>query len=269
MSLALLEALDNFIEATQQANKVRILAPYEKRIERDFARLFKKQGALFAAEHAKYQGHYLESIGGDIFSRLMDIIFTATQQEMNEAIKLPAAEIVKRAGDNLINQLDLAVAFDVKNPEAVSWLGNHAAEMVTKVNETTRSQIASIVTQSVDEGWSYNRTAKEIRGRFNEFAVGKPQLHIQSRAHLVAVTESANAYEYSTYQTAKGLQSMGLQMEKSWLTVGDSRVTEECHANQEQGWLDIDKQFQSGSMNQQRFPGCRCTSLHQVAEEKK
>ncbi|GAH30166.1 unnamed protein product, partial [marine sediment metagenome] len=47
--------------------------------------------------------------------------------------------------------------------------------------------IAKVVTKGVGEGQSYDKVAREIKSRFNQFAVGKPQLHIQSRAHLVAV----------------------------------------------------------------------------------
>lgn len=114
----------------------------------------------------------------------------------------------------------------------------------------------------MDKGWGgYNKTAAEIRKKYAEFGVGKPQAHIQTRAHLIAVTEAAEAYEEGSRLTAKELNDNGLPMEMAWSDVGDKRVSDGCLANSDAGWIDIDAPFPSGHMHAPpRFPpGCRCT----------
>lgn len=149
------------------------------------------------------------------------------------------------------------------SPEAVSYLQQHGASMVTKIDETTRGYIKTQVQRALDEGWSYNRTAKAITNRYKDFAIGKPQLHIQSRAHLVAITEVGNAYEQGGWEVAQYLQSQGLPMEKYWSNVGDDKVSDGCLENTAAGWIPLNDPFPSGHMRPLRFPGCRCGALYQ------
>jgi uncharacterized protein with gpF-like domain len=138
--------------------------------------------------------------------------------------------------------------------------------MVTKINDTTRDYLQTIITQATDEGWSYQRTAEAITDRYKEFAIGKPQEHIDSRAHLIAVTETGNAYAEGNLIVAKDLQDAGITMEKAWSTVGDNKVTAECQANEDQGWIPLQDEFLSGHQRPLRFPGCRCDLLTRVKE---
>ena len=104
--------------------------------------------------------------------------------------------------------------------------------------------------------------AKEIRDKFSEFSVPKPQLHIKDRAELVSVTETANAYGEGNMAFAQDLQSKGLTMVKAWQTVGDDRVSDGCQENQDAGWIGVDEMFPSGDDHEPRFPGCRCACLY-------
>ena len=95
------------------------------------------------------------------------------------------------------------------------------------------------------------------------FSVPQPQLHIRSRAHLIAVTESGAAYEQGNRAMADQLAAAGLQMEKSWLDVGDSRVTDGCQANAAAGWIPVADTFPAGADQPPLHPACRCTALYQ------
>jgi len=126
------------------------------------------------------------------------------------------------------------------------------------INRTTQGYINTQIRHAMEEGWSYDRTAKAISTRFEEFAIGKPQLHIQSRAHLVAVTETGNLYVEANMQTARTIQDMGLPIEKYWANAGDDRVSDGCLANTAVGYIPLNDKFPSGHMQPLRFPGCRC-----------
>ena len=106
-----------------------------------------------------------------------------------------------------------------------------------------------------------------IRDRFEEFAVGKPQLHIESRAHLIAVTEVGEAYSAGSLAAGEALEEAGVAMEKSWSTVGDDRVSAGCLGNEDAGWIPLNDDFPSGHQRPLRFPGCRCDLLMQAKED--
>lgn len=153
------------------------------------------------------------------------------------------------------------------NLRAQEYAKKHAAEAVTQINDTTRKEIARIVSDGVKSGSSYNDIAKAIKNKFEEFAVPMPQKHVSNRAVLVAVTELANAYCEGNAQVGNYLQDNGVKMMKAWQTLEDDRVSDGCRENERVGWIPINKEFPSGHMHPPRFPGCRCDFLQDILEE--
>lgn len=153
------------------------------------------------------------------------------------------------------------------NLRAQKYAKKHAAEAVTQINDTTRKEIARIVSDGVKSGSSYNDIAKAIKDKFEEFAVPMPQKHVSNRAVLVAVTELANAYCEGNAQVGNYLQDNGIKMMKAWQTLEDDRVSDGCKENERVGWIPINKEFPSGHMHPPRFPGCRCDFLQDILEE--
>lgn len=153
------------------------------------------------------------------------------------------------------------------NLRAQEYAKKHAAEAVTQINDTTRKEIARIVSDGVKSGSSYNDIAKAIKDKFEEFAVPMPQKHVSNRAVLVAVTELANAYCEGNAQVGNYLQDNGVKMMKAWQTLEDNRVSDGCKENERVGWIPIKKEFPSGHMHPPRFPGCRCDFLQDILEE--
>lgn len=269
---ALLPVVQAFLEAASVAQKWRELGPLEERLTREMARAFLAQGRAFMAGFGTLRSRFTEGrrlreaiTESDWFS-LFDAAAQETLTMFLGPIQDAAGQALAMGAQSVLADIGMDVAFNLRNPEAVAYLEEHGAALVTQINETTRDEIKRIVTQAVDEGWSYNRTAQEIIARFSEFAVGKPQQHIDSRAHLVAVTEAGHAYEAGSAIVVQDLQDAGLTMEKSWLTVGDDRVSDGCRANQAEGWIPVAQAHQSGHQHPLRFPGCRCTELYRRAK---
>ena len=199
-------------------------------------------------------------------NNILDNAFIATKNEFNNAVNEEITSALAIGGQQTLINAGINFSFNLKNPRAITYLENHGAELITKINDTTRAEIKEIITHAMKEGWSYNQTADAITNRFEEFAVGKPQLHIDSRAHLVAVTESANAYEAGAREAGQQIQEAGISLEKFWQTVGDERVSDGCAENEDADWIDFDEAFPSGDENPPRFPGCRCTALYRRKE---
>lgn len=261
----LLKPVDRFVEAITVAQKWRAVRAFESRLEKDMVKAFRAQGAAFIKRFAKLQGKFKESISDDDWVGIWDDVAKETRQLFINPIERAVQLSLVSAAEELIGNLEVDYRFALKNPRAVAYIEEHGATLVRGINDTTRDYIRTIIRGGADEGWSYNRIAKALTDRFSEFAVGKPQEHIESRAHLIAVTETGNAYEAGNRIVIQDLQDAGLKMEKKWSTMGDDRVSDGCRENEREGWIPVDEPHQSGDMHPLRFPGCRCTELYRRA----
>lgn len=272
--------LRRFLEAASVAEKWRVVGPVELRLQRAMARAFKVQGRKFVQGFGVLRGRFQEAGSGpwwrvrpqgralreaiheDDWLRIFDVATQETVELFFDPIQAAARAALSAGAGATLAEVEIDIAFNLANPRAVAYLDEHGYGLISQINEVTRGNIATIVSNGVDEGWSYNRMAREISSLYSEMAVGKPQAHIESRAHLIAITEAGQAYEAGSNMVVRDLQEAGLRMEKKWLTVGDDRVSEGCRDNAAEGWIPFSQAFGSGHQHPLRFPGCRCTNLH-------
>jgi hypothetical protein len=262
---SLTSVLNAFLEATTAAQKWRVVKPLERDLQKDMRTAFAAQGEAFLDGLAAERGKFSEALTQADWLQIFDKAAALTYNLFLDPLEATAIAGLTAGAGAVIADLDLGIAFDLANPRAVQYVNQHGAANVRGINDTTRSYLQTVIRQSVDEGWSYQKTAKAIKDRYAEFAVGVPQEHIRSRAELIAVTESGMAYESGSAIVVRDLQDGGLRMEKSWLTVGDNRVDPHCLANQAQGWIPLDDAFSDGTMQPLSHPACRCTALYRRA----
>lgn len=265
----LLLALDGFLEAVRKVGKVRALRPVERKLEKRMQAAFTAQGKLFVQALASVKGQFPieESVGEDDWGPLFDQAVSKTIDLFSGAIGEAAEEALLAGARVAIADLELGISFSLKNPRALAYVRTVGADKVTRINDTTRAVVKALIEQAVGEGWSYNRTARAIIERFREFAVGKPQEHIASRAHLVAVTEAGDAYEAGNFMPIQDLMGAGIEMEKAWDTMGDAKVSDGCLANEAEGWIPADQLHASGHLHPLRFPGCRCAEKYRRKQD--
>ena len=258
-STIILNTIDKLIEAVGQdpAERDNELKETEDKIQKDMQEIFTEQEQTFMAKFEKAQKHFTESATDDM-NRYLDETFTVTASKHAEKIKEGNQEAMKKAGTRLIAALGLDISFNLEQQRAVEYLQKHAAEMVSSINETTRARVKTIVVKGMQEGKSYGQVASELRERFEEFRVGRPQHHIRGRAEHIAVTEAAHGYEAGNREAADQIEDAGITLEKFWQTVGDDRVSDGCQQNERAGWIDKNQAFPSGHQRSPRFPGCRC-----------
>lgn len=167
----------------------------------------------------------------------------------------------------------LGISWTLDNPRAVAYLEDHGAELVSRIDEATRNDLRSLIDAAMREGRTYDQLAGDIQKQFKaygdpnsywRFDAPRPQAHIDSRAHLIAVTEIGEAYEDGEAQAAQELQAAGLPVVKWWSTMGDERVSAGCQENEADGEIPLDQPHSSGHMHPLRFPGCRCTENYDV-----
>lgn len=179
------------------------------------------------------------------------------------ALALAAKEVLAQYG----------ISWTLENPRAVAYLQAHGAELVTRIDETTRGELRSLIQAAMEQGRSYDQLAKDIQRQFKgygdpnsywRFDAPRPQGHIDSRAHLIAVTEIGGAYEDGEWQAMQEMQAAGLTVVKWWSTMGDERVSAGCQENEAEGEIPLDQPHASGHQHPLRFPGCRCTENYDV-----
>jgi SPP1 gp7 family putative phage head morphogenesis protein len=261
----LIESLTAFLEASTAAQKWRVVRPMEAKLQKDMRKAFTAQGDAFLDGFAQERSQFSEALTQTDWITIFDQAAALTYELFLDPLEATAIAGLTAGAGAVIADLDLGISFNLANPRAVAYVNQHGAQNVRGINDTTRSYLQTVITQGVDEGWSYARMAKAIKDRYAEFAVGVPQQHIRSRAELIAVSETGNAYENGSNIVVRDLQDAGLVMEKSWLTVNDNRVDPHCLANEAQGWIPFDEAFSDGSMHPLSHPACRCTALYRRA----
>lgn len=249
--------LERGLQRAFQVQGKRFLRHFERRAKKTWpAEIMESihSGTPFRVGHPRW---LRESATDDVTSAMADAA-RETEKVFTTALTTAARTGLAAGARVLRAELGYRGSFSLKSPAAVAYLAEHGAALVAGINETTRAYLQTVVTEAVDQGWSYSRTAQAISARFREFAVGRPQAHIDSRAHLIAVTEAGEAYMAGQYQTVQQLAGSGLVVEKAWSTIGDDRVSDGCQENEAAGWIAYDAAFPSGDLHPLRFPGCRC-----------
>lgn len=262
---SLIGALERFLEATRRSRRERELVGIIETLRRRLAQIFGRQAALFGegVGQALYPG---QTPATSAFAGPLEAGIAAGAPLMASAIQTGVEAAMLAGMSAAVGDLGgIGIAFDLHNPRAVAYLREYGAARVTQISSATRQEMQTLIANMVDDGSSYDQIAREIKRRWQEMSIGKPQQHIASRAHLIAVTEAGNAYEHGNLVVVQDMSGIGIQMEKFWQTVGDDRVSDGCAQNEGVGWIPVDEAFPSGDDSPLRFPGCRCTALYRRA----
>ncbi len=260
-ALAALDLLEAALTRKAAARKRRRM---EDKLQAAMAKAFRAQGRAFVRELGAARSTYpiQEAARWGDWAAKFEAAATKTLELFTGPLDGATTSAILLGAKAVLGTIRVAVGFDLKNPRAVAWLkANPAATRVAGINETTRGYIAALVDRAVEDGANYNELARRITERFEEMAVGRPQGHIDSRAHLIAVTEVGDAYTAGNLMAGQSIEDAGIPMEKAWDTIGDGKVSDGCDENAAAGWLPLGDAFPSGHQRPLRFPGCRCDLL--------
>lgn len=212
-------------------------------------------------------GPLWDEAAGDGDDLLAEVIVTAAKA----ALSAGAASLLGTIGEEVVARY--GVSWTLENPAATAYLRAHGAELVSRIDEATRNDLRSLIEAAMRDGRTYDQVAEDIQrqfksygdpGSFWRFDAERPQQHIDSRAHLIAVTEIDEAYEDGEWQAAREMQAAGITVVKWWSTIGDDRVSELCQGNEADGEIPLDEPHSSGDMHPLGHPACRCTENYDV-----
>lgn len=141
-------------------------------------------------------------------------------------------------GAELVGMRRLKDGSFVRNPSA-AW----------SITETTRDSLRTLLSQSIEEGWSAGKTSSTIQ---------ESESFSPARALTIARTESAFARARGTHI---GATEAGMKT-KSWI-MSNEGTCDECEANADQGEIPIAVPFESGDDCPPAHPNCRCACGYQ------
>jgi len=161
------------------------------------------------------------------------------------------------------------------NSRAVTWAQKQAAALVGKrvladgtvidnpnseysITDTTRD----LIRDKIANGLADNIGTQAIIDSIEEEGFS------EDRAELIAQTEIGNANSAGALIGYQGAAESGIRVKKAWLTTGDAKVDSDiCKANEDQGPIDLDDNFQSGHSKPLGHPRCRCSLIPVVVED--
>lgn len=282
----LIHAIDHYTEAVRRTAKDDVLDPGIQRLAAAVRKYWKRQGAAFLKGLAAVEDHFpagttealriREAVTGSwepIFGAAataedMAALAATVDEELKGALAAGGQAVVSSLrptkpgvvmgpGGKDVYDPEESGVFNVGNPRAAAYLEAHGADLVTRIDETTRERINGLITRGVNQGLSYRGIADNIRGLFDNWA--EPQEHVRDRAEMVALTELHTGYEEGSYNGVLDLVKAGLAIEKKWLTVQDERVCHLCEDNEGDGWISHDTDHSSGDPHPTAHPSDRCT----------
>jgi uncharacterized protein with gpF-like domain len=185
-----------------------------------------------------------------------------TNTDLQKIIAAIERDGLQRGAEQLATQLgfDAKSTFALSNPRAVAYFKQNGGSLsyIRDIQKTTKDSLKRVITTGLDEGWSYNQTAREIQ-KLYDGPISR------QRATLIATNEAAHAYEAGNMAFSQSLKDDGIIMEKRWENSGDDRVSDGCLGNTADGWIPIDEPHSSGDQYPPRFPGCRCYEVYREA----
>lgn len=225
----------------------RNLRPHERKMERGVRRMFNRQernavASLRAQYHRAIDVESLVENGDD-------------DREIAERL---IRAVVQDAGEAAISDLGMELAFAMNRREVRSWIASKAANLVTNINETTRTRLRAAIDEAVSNDATLDDLIEAVRTVFS----GR-----RANAPTIARTETVGAYNFGSVE---GWDQSGVVEGKEWLTAHDDRVRE-SHADADGEQVGLDDDFQVGG-SRMAFPGdprgdvsevanCRCTVL--------
>jgi len=273
------EATKKFKTAAIGVQKILEQNRLARKHKKKLSAFFKEQKTLALNGFAKLRHYFVEEKSPAKLSKATPIpsildgwdgtwgdISDISYDDLQKIVKLAESEGMQAGIDQLKNLFQMSgvdpvagSTFDLSNPRAVAWFKKFggSVDYIKGIQKATSDQVKTIIQQAIDEGWSYNETAKAISDQFDEFS--------RDRANLIAVTEIGNSYEEGNRSFADSLAEAGIHIVKSWQTSKDDKVSDGCQENEDAGWIELDEPFPSGDQQPLRFPGCRCYAIYEQA----
>lgn len=159
------------------------------------------------------------------------------------------AELALPGRDDLFGQV---------NERAVAYARARAAELVTDIDDVTRSRLKDIIAGGLADNVG-------LDGIIDKVNADESGLFDEDRADLIARTEVAAANGNGSLEGMRLAQKAGVKLKKIWIP--DDLACDECLDNGDAGPIDLDENFPTGDDAPPAHPNCRCDMASEIEEE--
>jgi SPP1 gp7 family putative phage head morphogenesis protein len=220
-----------------------------KALAKSVAAVLSEQAASIA-DAARGKSETKDDEIGDLPASLTPAQRKALLAALEDQLELVAEDGAERA----LAQVGVGGVEDLlrqANAKAVAWAKSHAADLVTRIDETTRTEVQGLVERAESEGWSNGKLADAIQDA---------AVFDGARAETIARTETAAA---DVAGNVAGWRESGVVEAREWIVAQDE-ACEDCVLLGGQT-APIGAEFEDG--DPPLHPNCRCDVLPVLQED--
>ena len=163
---------------------------------------------------------------------------------------------ITQAGQDFFDTAGVAGMFDLTDTNMMQYLQQYAGQLVTKVDATTRQQLAQALWEGLGGGGgsplAMDALARYLQNEMNQLGNALAGMSRQ-RARMIAITETARA---ESVGNLIAMLQTGVKLKQWSITTGACLI---CEGNQSMGGIPILDQFPSGDLSPPAHPVCRCS----------
>jgi len=140
----------------------------------------------------------------------------------------------------------VARGYTPPSTEAINWARQHAAKLVTNMNEESKARLRQIIVDGIENKRGIPGLARDIRNEFADMS--------KYRSELIAKTETRNALWKGSRERMHAMDIDG----KEWVlgSGGSEGNCEDCIDNAGAGIIPVDDEFPNPEDG--IHPGCTC-----------
>jgi len=253
MDAQVLEALDATARGALYLSKTIALTESRNEMQRAAAAMFNRQA--WDILQAMDSFHMSEAQGDDTERQVAAItaaIMLALKRRLNEDAKLFTDAYLGAISASLTEGWLSRHGIHVRPDDvrASEWVAAHGAEMVTGVNEWTRTQLRALLLDGLENGKSISEITESIMTRFADMTA--------YRAETIALTETSRAMSYGTLEQGRIMERAGLDVVKEWLLHPLHPHVDECDDNAQMGPVSLDTVYLPDVLAPPAHPRCMC-----------
>jgi HK97 family phage portal protein len=130
-------------------------------------------------------------------------------------------ELLGSVGQEEIDDLGVALRFDVDNPAVAQFMEGRAQRFATKVNETTWQEIQGTIAEGLQEGEGLTKIEARLTETFNKYVDEPGVAEKLNRTEMIARTETVGA---ASGGSLEAWEQSGVVSHKTWLAALDHRT---------------------------------------------
>jgi len=220
--------------------------------EKKLGEFIEKKYQVLIEEMIGLAGRVVKSEQSTIIQYLVSLSATAIEEKIREV----SIDVFQKEAMKAYKGMSLGVGFNVVNKMSLDYIANRN-QYTLGTRKTTVDKMTALFTDVINNNKTLDEAVEMIENNYSVSA---------NRARFIATNELGHAFVQGTDMSLRRIstENVDINFEKRWNTVNDSRVTQGCRHNENEGWVPMEHTYadidgMGGGKTPPRFIGCRCT----------